>query len=441
MDKLGTLNRDDIQKLKTRISYLENENRWYFSALELVASMGEMHRYVPKSTTPQQIFEKTNHYLKQLIKFKSVGFFQVSETDKSFKLVNGEPEEDINQLRLELDYQIEKGAFAWALKQNRALIVESKYFQEKLLLHILSTKNKVKGMVIARLEKNTRHIPSEVSTLLTIVMHHTAYALENGSLYNLLNDQNKSLEKKVQKRTVELENTTEELKTHIQELKDFAYTASHDLQEPLRKVITFGERLQTKFQNLLDPKAKEYIKVMSKATNHMQKLIDALLQLTRISTKSCEFESIPIEKVVNEALLDLESKIARSKAKVYIEELPILCVDKVQMRQLFTQLINNAITFSKPDSIPEISISSHPVDKEKWEISVSDNGIGFNEKFKNRIFKPFERLHGRSEREGTGMGLAICDKIMERHGGTITAKSTQGKGSTFTMTLGNKSVE
>ena len=435
MDKVSPASRNDLDKLKTRIQFLEKENQWYFSALELVASMGEMHREVPRFTNPNEVFDMAERYLKKMIPFKSLGFFLVKENDHNFFLAHGSPDEELGGLRVEMDYQIEKGTFAWALKQNRALVVDSELFREKLFLHVLGTKTRVKGMVMGRLKNNIRQIPSEVSALVSIILHNTANALENGHLYRLLTDQNKNLEKTVEKRTQELESITVELKKNIQELKDFAFIASHDLQEPLRKVISFGERLKTKYDNMLDPKAKEYIKVMSKATGHMQHMINGLLQLSRITTQSRDLATLPMEDVVNEALSDLEGRIVRSRSQIMVGELPSLRVDRIQIRQLFTQLIANAIKFKRENVQPEISISSHPLGNGRWEIWVSDNGVGFQPKYAERIFKPFERLYGRSEGEGTGMGLAICRKVVERHGGTLTAQSKPNLGATFIITL------
>ena len=149
------------------------------------------------------------------------------------------------------------------------------------------------------------------------------------------------------------------MKRNIQELKDFIFIASHDLQEPLRKVISFGERLRVNYDDLLDDRAKDYIEVMGKASMRMKKLIDGLLQLSRVTTKGTQFQPTNLENVVSEVLEDLESTIAKARAQIIVGELPTVIADETQMRQLFTCLTHNTVKFNKPGVVPEISIASH----------------------------------------------------------------------------------
>lgn len=441
MDKTGFKKETDVKKLKSRIKFLESKNQWFFSAMEIIASMGDMHRDIPRSTDPNFIFTMARRYLNQLLNLKSLAFFLIHEDDSSFYLASGETDEENGRFQVELNHQIDNGTFAWALKQNRPLLVDSEPFNEKLFLHVLGTRSRIKGMVMGRLNKKISKIPPEMGHLISIVLHNTANALENGGLYKQLSEQNQNLEQIVKARTLELENKAWELKRNIQELKDFTSIASHDLQEPLRKVISFGERLRVNYKDLLDDRAKEYIDVMEKASIRMKKLIGGLMQLSGITTKATQFETTNLEKVVSEVLTDLESRITKSRTQVIVGELPNLTADANQMRKLFTCLIQNAVKFQKKSVVPEISIASHDLGNGYWEILVHDNGIGIDEKFSDRIFKPFERLHGRSEHEGIGMGLALCKKIVTRHGGTIAIKSQPEKGATFIITLPEKGPE
>ncbi|MCZ6513118.1 MAG: ATP-binding protein [Nitrospinae bacterium] len=438
MDKQGIEQEADVKKLKSRIQFLEKENQWFLSAMEVIASMGDMHRDIPRSADPNFLFTMARRYLNQLLNMKSLAFFLINEEDHSFFLANGESDEENGRFQVELDHQIENGTLAWALKQNRPLLVKSELFNEKLFLHVLGTRSQIKGIVMGRLGKAILNVPLEMGHLISIVLHNTANALENGGLYKMLSEQNKNLERTVQSRTLELENKAWELKKNIQELKDFTFIASHDLQEPLRKVISFGERLRVNYNELLDDRAKNYIAVMEKASMRMQKLIDGLLQLSRVTTKGTQFQPTRLEKLMSEVLVDLESTIAKSQAQIIVGDLPTVIADETQMRQLFTCLTHNAVKFNKPGVVPEISIASNNLGNGYWEILVHDNGIGIDEKYNDRIFKPFERLHGRSEREGIGMGLALCQKIVTRHGGTIKVKSKPDKGSTFIITLPEK---
>ena len=438
MDKTSTSKEVDTKKLKNRIRFLEQENQRFLSTMEIIASMGDMHRDIPRSTNPEFIFTMARRYLGQLLDMKSLAFFLIREDDNSFYLASGESDEDNGRFQVELDHQVENGTFAWALKQNRPLLVKSELFQEKLFLHVLGTRSQIKGMVMGRLSKSISTIPPEMGHLISIVLSNTANALENGELYKLLSEQNKNLENIVKARTLELENKAFQLKRNIQELKDFTFIASHDLQEPLRKVISFGERLRVNCDELLDGKSKGYIEVMEKASVRMQKLIDGLLALSRVTTKGTHLKPTHLETVVKDVMTDLESKIVRSHAHVVVGDLPTLVADPKQMRQLFINLTKNAVSFHKKDQAPEISIVSKDLGNGFWEIMVHDDGIGIDEKHSDRIFKPFERLHGRSEREGIGMGLALCHKIVTQHGGTISVKSSPDQGATFIITLPEK---
>jgi len=218
------------------------------------------------------------------------------------------------------------------------------------------------------------------------------------------------------------------------ELEDFAYVASHDLQEPLRKIQAFGDRLKAKYATDLPEQAKDYIERMQSAANRMQVLINDLLTFSRVTTKAQPFVHVDLEQVARDVAHDLEVRTHEAGAHIDIGELPSIDADPLQMRQLLQNLISNALKFRREEVPPLVSISGSTAG-DTASIVVADNGIGFDEKYAERIFTMFERLHGRGVYEGTGIGLAICRKIAERHGGEIAARSTPGEGSTFTVTL------
>ena len=236
----------------------------------------------------------------------------------------------------------------------------------------------------------------------------------------------------------------EELTRSNEELQQFAFIASHDLQEPLRKITAFGDRLKATCEDALTDKGYDYLQRMQNAAERMQVLIEDLLTLSRITTRAQPFVKVNLARVTQEVLSDLEIRIAQTAARVEIGELPTIEADSLQMRQLLQNLIGNALKFHRKTEPPLIKIYSQiltnkQLSEEYCQITVEDNGIGFNEKYLDRIFNVFQRLHGRTEYEGTGMGLAICRKIVERHQGTITAKSEPGKGASFIVTLKIKS--
>lgn len=229
---------------------------------------------------------------------------------------------------------------------------------------------------------------------------------------------------------------TEKLQQSNQELQDFAYVASHDLQEPLRKVQAFGERLNKKYGEGLGDEGRDYIKRMQDAASRMQTLIEGLLTYSRVSTKAQPFIQTDLRQICDEVVSDLEVRIEQTHAQVIISDLPQIDADALQMRQLFQNLISNALKFQPQGTTPIVKIYAETLsDSDACRIYIEDNGIGFDEKYLDRIFGVFQRLHGRSEYEGSGIGLSVCKKIVERHGGEITATSEIGKGATFIITF------
>ncbi|WP_404785744.1 CHASE4 domain-containing protein [Altericista sp. CCNU0014] len=234
----------------------------------------------------------------------------------------------------------------------------------------------------------------------------------------------------------------EELARSNQELEQFAYIASHDLQEPLRKIEAFGDRLKRKYDKTLDEQGHDYLARMQNAAGRMRTLIQDLLAFSRVTTQSRGFISLSLSTLLQDVLGDLEVRVQETRARVSVGPMPTLEADALQMRQLFQNLIGNALKFQQPSVPPIICIqcseerSGNSDSAQSFcRIAVSDNGIGFDEKYLDRIFKVFQRLHGRNEYEGTGIGLAVCAKIVERHGGQLTAQSTPGQGATFIVVL------
>ena len=219
------------------------------------------------------------------------------------------------------------------------------------------------------------------------------------------------------------------------ELEEFAFVASHDLQEPLRKIQTFGNMLITKHKESLDSEGQEYMDRVIKSANRMSKLLRALLNYSRAGTSHLGYESVSLTEVATGALTDLEILIKTADGRVEIGELPTVDADPVLLRQLFLNLIENSLKYRKESEPPIVRIYGRIADS-ICQVFIEDNGIGFEEEFTRKIFQPFERLHAaNSPYEGTGMGLTICQKILARHGGGITVSSIPGKGSTFLVTL------
>jgi PAS domain S-box-containing protein len=241
-----------------------------------------------------------------------------------------------------------------------------------------------------------------------------------------------------------------ELNRSNKELEEFAYIASHDLQEPIRKISTFGERLKVKFTDKLGGDGALYLERIMASAENMRMLIDNLLEFSRTSRSSYAFESINLQDVIANVKTDLELKIEETNATIITSAFPRLEAVASEMKQLFNNLLSNAIKFRKPAIAPVIKITSDkiskiekeehhlPVDKEFFKIQVNDNGIGFEEEYADRIFQIFQRLHGKAEYPGSGIGLAICKKIVDNHNGIMYAESKPGSGATFVVILPEK---
>jgi two-component system sensor kinase FixL len=238
-----------------------------------------------------------------------------------------------------------------------------------------------------------------------------------------------------------------ELERSNRDLEQFAYVASHDLQEPLRKIRAFGDRLEVKCKDLLDETAQECVSRMQNAAERMQELIEGLLTLSRITRRAHDFVQVDLGEIVQQVVCDLEAQIERVQGRVEVAKLPTIQADPLQIRQLLQNLIANALKFHRPDEPPHVKIDARYVlpreqrhsrkslAEERCRITVEDNGIGFDQQYAERIFGIFQRLHPRDVYEGTGIGLAICRRIVEYHGGQISVQSTPGKGSTFEVLL------
>jgi PAS domain S-box-containing protein len=231
-----------------------------------------------------------------------------------------------------------------------------------------------------------------------------------------------------------LQSTLAELERSNRELQEFASVASHDLQEPLRKIQTFAERLQTRASGL-DEQSRDYLGRMGSAAERMQALIRHLLAYSRVAIHPQGFVHLELEQLLDEVLQDLENSIERSGARIERAPLPAIAGDPSQMRQLLQNLLGNALKFHKPGEPPQIRIHAEHAPSGEWSLCVSDQGIGFDEKHLDRIVQPFQRLHGRQEYPGSGIGLAIVKKIAERHGARLSATSQPGKGATFRVTF------
>lgn len=296
---------------------------------------------------------------------------------------------------------------------------------------VLATGRIGRGEFDAPLEIDSR---DEIGELATSFREMTGKLVEMRRDLEDQIDERKRAQNRLNQQAVELKNSNAEL-------EQFAYVASHDLQEPLRKIRAFGDRLQSKCGDTLDEQGRDYVTRMQSAAGRMQKLIESLLTFSRVSSNKQPLVPVDLNEVSQEVISDLETRIQESGGTVRILDLPTLDADPIQIHQLLQNLIGNGIKYRHEDTAPVIEVSAEitahggVAGGSSCRIQVRDNGIGFDPEFADQIFGIFQRLHGRGEYEGTGVGLAICRKIAERHGGTISAEGRPGEGATFTVVL------
>jgi signal transduction histidine kinase len=408
--------------------------------------------YLPQIETLRGLIEKRMESLRRIIEIHRQG----GEDESRVELKRGEGKDLMDQVRVQI------GEMEHHEQQNLAKRSEARHAQYRsavgtaLLGGIVTVLMVALALGLVRIEFSRRQ---------------NAEAEARQAVMRLAEEQRRrsdDLARMVKSRTAELESANQLLREEIaertraearaqvatveltrsnEELEKFAYVASHDLQEPLRKIQAFGDRLVKRFRDSLGPDGGEYVGRMQAAAIRMRTLINDLLVFSRVTTKGQPFVPVYLNTIVGEVLDDLAEGIAQSAAQVDVGELPKIRADPLQMRQLFQNLIGNAIKFHRPDVPPVVTIrAAHwnqlpadidpaPPPGEGHRIAVTDNGIGFDQSFAERIFELFQRLHGRGEYEGTGIGLAICRKIVQRHRGTITARSQKGVGTTFVIDL------
>ena len=450
----------DIQKMSARIDYLERVGRWNLYGLELLASLGELHHNASMEREPSRILTISKDHLKRLLEFDVLGFYLVNEGDSDFFLAEVEPASGKSRILEEVDHQIEGGTFAWALNQNRAIVVKSMQNGQSLIFHALTTKSRVRGMFVGLIDGTTKDLSGALYPL-SIAVQNTANALEGAALYKVISDQNRDLEKTVQERTADLVKQTEELKEEIayrrmaeeslmiakteaetaaRAKSEFLANMSHEIRTPLNAILGYGEILQYEAKKLGQKEFQEDLLSIDAAGRHLLGLINDILDLSKSQAGKMEMriEKFKVSDAVKTAVSTCRPLAAKNKNTlevIYEGTVGEISSDEVRVRQVLLNLLSNACKFTHGGQIT-LRVGSQTIENmDCVRFQVVDTGIGIRKEKLYDLFQPFTQADSSTTRKygGTGLGLAISLRICNQLGGDISVASEEGKGSEFTM--------
>lgn len=430
----------DTGALIDRIRLLEEHNRWMMESLEWMVSLGDVLIGFSPDQGLFKILSTARLYLKRLIPFQTISFLTVKEEDFDFVISFCEPEADRPLLRKELEFQIEEGHFAWAIQQNRSLIVSPRYFDHSLIFHPLVTRSNVVGIFAGALTSESHSLSDVESNLLTLILFNTAQGLENAILYQKINEQNRSLEEIVQKRTEELQHALELAKAASVTKGMFLANMSHEIRTPLNAVIGFTDML---LETKLEEEQFDFVRTVRSSGEALLSLINDILDFSKMEAGQIHLEKIGFdpEMAVYEVCKMVVPKINRKPVEVLCrigENLPSSVKGDVhRFRQVLLNLVGNAAKFTGSGEI-EIAIDQDGEQggRVRLHVMVRDTGIGIPKDKLTAIFELFQQADGSRTRRygGTGLGLSICKQISGAMGGEVWAESEPGKGSLFHFT-------
>ncbi|QPJ65598.1 MAG: response regulator [Candidatus Nitrohelix vancouverensis] len=456
--------KDPSDKMQIRVDYLEKQARRNLYGLDLLASIGELQLNASMARDPERIITISMDHLQRWMGLKSMAFFMVDEDSSDFILKYVEPSESKLDIESEVNVQIDNGTFAWALNQNRPVTISTKDGDNTLILHVLASQSRVRGMFAGLSQENKRELEGTALYILSVIMQSTAHSLESAALYQLVYEQNQNLEETVRIRTQDLEQQTIVLKEEIVNRRlaeesliiakdqaeaaaraksEFLANMSHEIRTPLNAILGFGEILQYECKKLERDDLLEDLKSIESAGRHLLSLINDILDISRIQADkmSLHLEEFNLKPLVEETVSTIRFQANKNANELIVEFVEpvdeLMYSDSVRVKQILLNLVSNACKFTSEGWV-RIKVWQEKLgDEEFVNFEVSDSGIGIDPEKIDSLFLEFVQADSSTTRKygGTGLGLPITKRLSELLGGKIRAVSELGKGAKFTATL------